>query len=138
MKWNAYDPACPSRQLLDRIGDKWSVLVVGALAAGPHRFGELRRAVGGCAPKVLTAVLRSLERDGLVVRRVHTASPLRVEYRLTALGASLCEAVNMMRRWAEAQMSKVAKARQHYDKLSTAPAVERGRLVAGSLTGGAR
>lgn len=89
MKWNVFDPECPTRALLDRIGDKWSVLVVCALHDGPLRFGKLKRAIGGPAPKVLTAVLRSLECDEIVTRSVYTASPLRVEYDLTRLGQSL-------------------------------------------------
>jgi DNA-binding HxlR family transcriptional regulator len=111
MRYNVFDPACPTRALLDRIGDKWTVLVVCALRGGPLRFGELRRAVGGAAPKVMTAVLRSLERDGMVSRRVYTASPLRVEYDLTPLGRSLLVVVDGLRQWAERNMPKVAKAR---------------------------
>jgi DNA-binding HxlR family transcriptional regulator len=115
MKWNVYDPACPTRQLLDRIADKWTVLVIGALSGGPLRFGELRRRVGGAAPKVITSVLRSLERDGVIRRRVYTASPLRVEYRLTPLGRSLVAAVGELSRWAERQMSRVLVARREYE-----------------------
>ena len=111
MAWNVFDPECPTRTLLDRIGDKWTVLVVSALCDGPLHFGELKRAIGGAAPKVLTAVLRSLERDGILTRRVYTASPLRVAYDLTPLGHSLHAAVDHLRQWAEQNMSKVAKAR---------------------------
>ncbi|MGH7702085.1 MAG: winged helix-turn-helix transcriptional regulator [Gemmatimonadales bacterium] len=115
MVWNTFDPACPTRQLLDRVGDKWTVLVIAVLSERPTRFGQLRRSVGGVAPKVLTAVLRSLERDGFVRRQVYTASPLRVEYRLTPLGRSLAGVVEELRAWTERQMSKVAKARGRYD-----------------------
>ncbi len=114
MRFDVFDPACPTRGLLDRIGDKWTVLVVSALADGPLRFGEVKRAIGGAAPKVLTSVLRSLEHDGLVSRRVHTASPLRVEYDLTALGRSLLAVVDGLRQWAEQNMAKVAKARARH------------------------
>lgn len=114
MKWNVFDPACPTRSLLDRIGDKWTVLVVSALGGGPLYFGELRRAVGGIAPKVMTAVLRSLERDGMVSRRVYTASPLRVEYDLTPLGRSLLAVVDGLRQWAERNMDKVGRARARH------------------------
>ncbi len=111
MKFNVFDPTCPTRGLLDRIGDKWTVLIVSALSDGPLRFGEVKRAIGGTAPKVLTSVLRSLEHDGLVSRHVHTASPLRVEYDLTGLGRSLLTVVDGLRQWAERNMGKVAKAR---------------------------
>lgn len=115
MKWNTFDPACPTRQLLDRVGDKWTVLVISALAECPTRFGHLRRRIGGAAPKVLTGVLRSLERDGFVRRRVYTASPLRVEYSLTPLGRSLAAVVEELRLWTERQMVRVADARVRYD-----------------------
>jgi len=114
MKWNVFDPGCPTRGLLDRIGDKWTVLIVSALSHGPLRFGELKREIGSPAPKVLTSVLRSLEHDGMVSRRVHTASPLRVEYDLTVLGRSLLAVVDALRQWAERNMVKVAKARAHH------------------------
>jgi len=117
MKWNAFDPACPTRQLLDRIADKWTVLVICALAEdGPTRFGALRRRIGNVAPKVITEVLRSLERDGAVLRTVYTGSPLRVEYRLTPLGKSLYQVVGRLRVWAERQVAKVTAARASYDQ----------------------
>lgn len=114
MQWNVFDPACPTRSLLDRIGDKWTVLIVCALRDGPLRFGEVKRAIGGPAPKVLTAVLRSLERDGMLTRRVYTASPLRVDYELTPLGRSLRLVVDYLRHWAEKNVDKVAKARARH------------------------
>lgn len=116
-RWNVFDPACPTRQLLDRIADKWTVLVICALHdGGPTRFGALRRRLGGVAPKVLTSVVRSLERDGLVTRTVHTGSPLRVDYRLTDLGASLHDVVEGLRAWAEGRMARVETARTRYDR----------------------
>lgn len=113
---NAFDPNCPTRQLLDRIADKWTVLVVSAIGDGAPRFGELRRAVGGISQKVLTSVLRSLERDGLVRRSVLATGPLRVEYRLTPLGHSLLVFVDGLREWAERRMVWVEKARSRYDR----------------------
>lgn len=127
MKWNVFDPACPTRALLDRIGDKWTVLVVSALCDGPLRFGQLKRAIGEPAPKVLTAVLRSLERDGLVTRHVFVVSPLRVEYDLTTLGQSLLAAVGHLRQWAEHNMTKVAKARAQHE--ATQESMPEGRLA---------
>jgi DNA-binding HxlR family transcriptional regulator len=117
VKANVFDPNCPTRQLLDRIADKWTVLVICALAEdGPTRFGALRRHIGNVAPKVMTAVLRSLERDGAVSRRVYTDSPLRVEYRLTPLGRSLYQVAEGLRVWAERQIVKVTDARTVYDR----------------------
>jgi DNA-binding HxlR family transcriptional regulator len=117
MKWNVFDPACPTRQLLDRIADKWTVLVICALMAdGPTRFGALRQRIGNVAPKVLTEVVRSLERDGMVTRRVYAQSPLRVEYSLTPLGRSLFGVVEGLRVWAERQIVKVTNARAQYDQ----------------------
>jgi DNA-binding HxlR family transcriptional regulator len=117
VKWNVFDPACHTRQLLDRIADKWTVLVICALADdGPMRFGALRRRIGNVAPKVMTEVLRSLERDGAVSRTVYTGSPLRVEYRLTPLGKSLYQVVGSLKVWAERQIIRVEDARAAYDK----------------------
>jgi DNA-binding HxlR family transcriptional regulator len=116
-RWNVFNPACPTRQLLDRIADKWTVLVICALQEdGPTRFGALRRRLGGVAPKVLTAVLRSMERDGLVTRTVHTGSPLKVDYRLTNLGESLFDVVEGLRTWAEARIGGVQAARGRYER----------------------
>ena len=116
MKANIFDPACPTRQLLDRVGDKWTVFVVIALSEGRKRFGELRREIRGTSAKVLTDVLRSLERDGLVSRHVFVTVPLRVEYALTPLGRSLRACVKELRRWAERRMPQVAAARTAFDQ----------------------
>jgi DNA-binding HxlR family transcriptional regulator len=116
MKPDVYSKTCPSRQLLDRIADKWTALVISALAGGPTRFGQLRRRIGEPAPKVLTAVLRSLERDGAVLRKVHTGSPLRVEYALTPLGRSLHAVVKDLLSWAQRNLAKVDRARARFDR----------------------
>ena len=113
---NAYDPTCPTRQVLDRIGDKWTVLVVGALTAGPLRFTRLRVAVGGVAPKVLTQTLRAMERDGLITRAVFAEVPPRVEYTLTPLGHTLEAPIAAVREWAEVHMPEITGARQDYDE----------------------
>ena len=114
MEWNVLDPRCPTRALLNRIGDKWTVLVVTVLRDGPLRFGELKRALGGPAAKVLSASLRSLEQDGILTRTVFTGSPLRVEYELTPLGHSLLSVLGQIKAWAEDNMDlvMVARARQ--------------------------
>src|SRR6187551_1762525 len=87
--WDPYRLDCPSRRLLDRIGDRWTVLIMGALDAGPQRFSALAGRVGGISQKMLTQTLRSLERDGFVTRTAYAEIPPRVEYALTALGRSL-------------------------------------------------
>ncbi len=97
---NIYDPGCPGRLALDRIGDRWTVLIVGILEGGTHRFSQLRDAVGGITPKVLTQTLRAMERDGLVSRKVYAEVPPRVEYTLTDLGRSLIVPIDAIRTWA--------------------------------------
>lgn len=111
IEWNAFDPQCPTRALLDRIGDKWTVLIMVALQGGPMRFGALRRKLGNAAAKVLTSKLRSLEEDGLLVRRVLATSPVSVEYELTPLGQSLHRVIGKLKGWAEQNMPEVLRAR---------------------------
>jgi len=101
---NIYDPGCPGRLALDRIGDRWTVLIVGILEGGTHRFSELRDAVGGITPKVLTQTLRAMEREGLVDRKVYAEVPPRVEYTLTELGRSLVVPIEAIRSWAMQNM----------------------------------
>ena len=88
--------SCLAREILDRIGDKWSVYVIDALAAGTRRFSELRRDVDGVSQRMLTVTLRALERDGLIVRHVYPVIPPRVEYSLTPLGRSLLAIVEAL------------------------------------------
>jgi DNA-binding HxlR family transcriptional regulator len=99
-----YDPGCPGRVALDRIGDRWTVLIVSVLAVGTHRFSELRDAVGGITPKVLTQTLRGMEHDGLVARKVYAEVPPRVEYSLTELGRTMLEPIEAIRTWAMQNM----------------------------------
>jgi DNA-binding HxlR family transcriptional regulator len=115
MQADPFDPACPSRQVLDRIGDRWSVLVILVLADGTVRYGELSRRIGGVSQKMLTQTLRGLERDGLVTRTVHAEVPPRVEYALTGLGRSLLGAVTALTDWAGDHMEDVLAARRSYD-----------------------
>jgi DNA-binding HxlR family transcriptional regulator len=116
MKPNVRDPNCASRTVLDRIGDKWSTLVVLTLLAGPLRFSHLRTQIGGVAPKVLTETLRRLERDGLVTRTAYPEIPPRVEYELTPLGRSLEEPVRAIATWAEHNVPRIERARAAYDR----------------------
>lgn len=93
--------ACPSQALLARVGEKWALLVVLALASQPMRFGALRRRLEGVSQKMLTQTLRRLESDGLVTRTAHEERTLRVEYALTALGAELVPIAHALKEWAE-------------------------------------
>jgi DNA-binding HxlR family transcriptional regulator len=110
-----YRADCPSRQVLDRIGDRWSVLVVGTLGEGTLRHGAIAARIGGITPKMLTQTLRGLERDGLVSRTVHAEVPPRVEYALTGLGRSLLDLARALDDWAETHIEQVDAARRAYD-----------------------
>ncbi|WP_131739728.1 winged helix-turn-helix transcriptional regulator [Actinomadura roseirufa] len=118
MKGDAFDPDCPTRLILDRIGDKWSVLVVLGLTGGPRRFTELRGLIGGVTPKVLTQTLRAMERDGLLTRTIFAEVPPRVEYALTPLGASLRRPIEAIAAWAEENVEAVVSARDRHDALA--------------------
>ncbi|UDY34213.1 winged helix-turn-helix transcriptional regulator [Dermatobacter hominis] len=106
---------CEIRDLLDRLGDKWSLLVVELLGRGTRRFSELRREIDGVSQRMLTLTLRNLERDGLVTRTVHPVVPPRVDYELTALGRSLLAAVDPLVAWTRAHRDQIASARAGYD-----------------------
>ncbi|NUW43329.1 winged helix-turn-helix transcriptional regulator [Nonomuraea rhodomycinica] len=103
---NLFDPLCPTRLLLDRVGSRWTTMAVLSLAAaeGELRFTELKREMAGVSQKMLAQTLRALERDGLVDRRVEASKPPRVYYRLTDLGATLVEPLRSLRAWAEQYM----------------------------------
>ena len=115
-----YTPTnCHAREMLERIGDKWSVYVIHVLGdAGTLRFNELRSAVDGVSQRMLTVTLRGLERDGLVVRTVYPEVPPRVEYSLTKLGTTLRQLVRGLVRWSEAHLKEVDAARAAYDSRS--------------------
>ena len=102
-------------EILARVGDKWTILVVGVLGDGPKRFNEVRRALGSISQRMLTLTLRGLERDGLVTRTVFPTIPPRVDYELTKLGRSLLEPVNGLGLWARQNRSAIADARQRFD-----------------------
>jgi DNA-binding HxlR family transcriptional regulator len=107
---NLFDPACPTRQLLDRIGGRWVAMLVKVLAENDPRelgFAELERALPGISHKMLSQTLRTLTADGLVARRVEPTVPPRVYYRLTPLGLSLDEPLAGLREWAERHMPEV-------------------------------
>ncbi len=127
---NRSQPAgCRAREVLERIGDKWSVYVVHLLGAGTLRFSELRRQIEGITPRMLTVTVRSLERDGLVSRTVYPVVPPRVEYALTPLGETLLEAVTGLLVWADAHLGDIDAARTRYDEANgpgSVPAERRG------------
>ena len=128
VEYDAFFAACPSRQLLDRISDKWVALVLCALGGGPSgpglegtgtprplRYSELSRALAGASPKMLTQTLRSLERDGLVTRSVTPTVPVTVTYEVTELGLSLHAMVRGLKTWAETHMDEVLASRAVHD-----------------------
>jgi DNA-binding HxlR family transcriptional regulator len=102
-------------EVLGRVGDKWSVLVVTRLGDGPKRFNELKRAIGGISQRMLTLTLRGLERDGLVTRTVFLTIPPRVDYALTPLGRDLLQPVSALGAWAIRNQAKIARARERFD-----------------------
>jgi DNA-binding HxlR family transcriptional regulator len=106
---------CEVRQILDRIADKWSLLVIALLERRRLRFTELRREIDGVSQRMLTVTLRQLERDGLVHRTVHPVVPPRVEYELTPLGVSLHETVQALVTWTDTHQREIAAARTSYD-----------------------
>jgi len=105
---NPFNPACPSRRILELIGSKWSMLVLCALRGGAVRTGALRREVGGISQKMLTQTLRELERHGLIERISYEEIPPRVEYRLTRLGRSLSDLITEIEHWLATHYPRLA------------------------------
>ncbi|MFC8345815.1 helix-turn-helix domain-containing protein [Streptomyces sp. NPDC057280] len=115
IEYDAFIKGCPTNQLLDRLSDKWVSLVVSALAGGTMRYSDLGRKLAGVSPKMLTQTLRSLERDGILVRTVTPSVPVRVDYELTPLGHSLALLLSAVKDWAETHIEEVHEARERYD-----------------------
>ena len=113
---NPWDGRCPSRAVLNLIGDKWAMLIFPLLARRPHRNSELMRAVGGISQKVLTETLRDFAVHGLIVRRDYGTVPPKVDYRLTALGDSLAGVLSVLDRWVVDHYGEIASARDRYDR----------------------
>ena len=109
------DSQCPVRDVLDRIGDKWSTLILATLAVGPHRFSAFLRAIPDISKRMLTQTLRDLERDGLVARTVFPTKPPSVEYRLTPLGATILEPLASLVQWANRSHAAIKVARMAFD-----------------------
>ncbi len=114
-KWNPYAAQCPTRMVLDRIADKWSVLILALLEERSHRFADFLRLAEGLSQKVLSQTLKRLERDGLIRRKAYATVPVTVEYSLTPLGATLAETLIGLVTWSEQNIEAVLAAQQAYD-----------------------
>ncbi len=112
---NPYLAGCPTRKILDRVGDRWTVLVIGTLSDKTKRFSELLRNVEGISQKMLTQTLRALERDGLVTRMVYPEVPIKVEYTLTKVGSSLLEPLRTLEQWSIIHLEDVQGSQKAYD-----------------------
>lgn len=115
MEWNPYAAECPTRMILDRVADKWTVLVLGLLVRAPMRFNALRREIEGLSQKVLSQTLKNLERDGLVRRQAFATVPVTVEYSITPLGKTLAGIVGALSQWAQDNADAIIAARKKYD-----------------------
>jgi DNA-binding HxlR family transcriptional regulator len=113
-----------TREILDRIGDKWSLYLIVTLANGVRRFNELRRGIDGISQRMLTLTLRGLERDGLVTRTMYPTIPPRVDYELTELGRTLLEPVMALVSWADSNKLAIAEAQQGFDEESANASVQ--------------
>lgn len=111
---------CPIRDVLDRVGDKWSALIVRELRDGPRRFGVLRRAIEDISQRMLTETLRNLQRDGFITRTVIPTTPPQVEYALTPLGNSLEQALGQLAEWSATNHGAIRSARQRFDAIASA------------------
>jgi DNA-binding HxlR family transcriptional regulator len=111
---------CTVREVLGRVGDKWSALTIARLGTGTQRFSQLRRDIDGISQRMLTVTLRNLERDGLVSRQIFPEVPPRVEYTLTGLGASLHETILGLVQWSEGHTTEIQQARTRYDQTGEA------------------
>jgi DNA-binding HxlR family transcriptional regulator len=115
------DTDCPVREILDQLGDKWSTLVISNLIDGRLRFGEIKRRIEGISQRMLTETVRSLERDGILLRTVYPSIPPKVEYSLTPLGESLVPHVQALVGWALEHRADIRNARATYDRESAIP-----------------
>jgi DNA-binding HxlR family transcriptional regulator len=107
--------ACRAREVLQRVGDKWSMSVIDLLGQGTMRFSELHRSVDGITARMLTVTLRGLERDGIVTRTIHPVIPPRVEYELTPMGLTLLAPIGQLVTWADSHLPEISAAQAAYD-----------------------
>lgn len=113
------DKSCATRNILDRVGDKWSVYIVATLSEGPQRFNEMKRAIEGISQRMLTLTLRGLERDGLITRTAFPTIPPRVDYELTTLGRTLLVPITALKAWADESQEAIRLARIAFDSTSS-------------------
>lgn len=118
MRCDVYAKNCPSRMILDRISNKWSMLILNRLREEKVRFNQLRREIDGISQKVLSQTLKNLERDGLIHREAFPTVPVTVEYSITDLGRTLSDTVHILTHWAEKHYDRVIQAQQAYDAKS--------------------
>ncbi|NUR84311.1 MAG: helix-turn-helix transcriptional regulator [Nonomuraea sp.] len=130
-RWNMMKSGCPTRQVLDRIANKWTMLVIMCLQGQTLRFSELRGRIEGISQKMLTQTLRGMESDGLLLRTVYPTVPTTVEYSLTDLGESLTRTVEVLREWAYGHMGEIEEARREFADQSE-PAQPKASGVTGS------
>jgi DNA-binding HxlR family transcriptional regulator len=131
----SHERCLAAREVLNRVGDKWSVMTVSLLGEGPLRFGELRRSIEGISQRMLTLTLRGLERDGLVTRTVFPTIPPRVDYELTKLGRTLLEPIQALADWAEQNRTKVQASRDRFDAAEARRPEASVRAARGALSG---
>jgi DNA-binding HxlR family transcriptional regulator len=112
---------CRAREVLQRVGDKWSVLAIDLLGQGTMRFTELHRAIDGITARMLTVTLRGLERDGIVTRTIHPVIPPRVEYALTPMGRTLLDTIGQLADWTDSHLPEIQAARADYDARHASP-----------------
>src|SRR5271157_3626606 len=124
----SHDSCIAVREVLNRVGDKWSVLIVQLLANDPKRFSDLRRTIEGISQRMLTLTLKGLERDGLVTRTVYPTIPPRVEYQLTELGRTLRKPIQALAQWAQENREQIQQSRNRYDARSPVGADQRVRF----------
>lgn len=122
MKCDVYAKNCPSRMILDRISNKWSMLILNRLREETVRFNQLRRDIDGISQKVLSQTLKYLERDGLIRREAFPTVPVTVEYSITELGRTLSDTVHVLTHWAEENYAAVVQAQRAYDERSVSAA----------------
>ena len=116
LKPNIFVQACPSREIFARISGKWTIMILLSLEKTPRRFNELKKTIDGISQKVLTENLRSLERDGLILRKVISSRPIKVEYSLTHLSLELLEILKGLKDWTEDSMKLILRHNENYDR----------------------
>jgi DNA-binding HxlR family transcriptional regulator len=119
--FGAHVDACRARDVLDRVGDKWSVMVIYMLGSGTRRFSQLLRSIDGISQRMLTVTLRGLERDGLVTRMVYAVVPPRVDYDLTPMGQTLLSTIQALMEWSDRHTADIDASRAAYDQRTAIP-----------------